>query len=707
MRILPLYFFNSFKIIKIVLSKLLLVPVVFFLGCTTRTDAADARTPPTLTCPVEAYYAGFIEHAIQLLENLSGEFTPVEQKLQLVTLYWEMGENARAANLLEELLHTPYLMAYLTATEIDELHLELFITHVLSGNYALAAQMRSNVETSIQRMDDRMRARFYFYNAFVHHEMGELIEALAFYRRSLALYRWRALAWYRLGSIIIETDPAEALTAFQTSRSMDMAFTPVLLPLARLLADRGEWEQARTILTTANTRRPDDAEISALLAEVMLHVVPPADVADPVRRRITAVPPRVTPSPFTREEGIMRIGLNVNRSLVSVKAGGEFTIANAQSGEVLYSGIGREQIWVRQDSDGALVIFDENDRILLSSPAALVYRLNSNYDTSIVVGIVGGAPGTNRTYRGDLEFIPEASGFTVVNIVAMEDYLLGVVPAELPATWPMEALQAQAIIARSYAIAYRGRFAARGFDIWGDPRSQAYGGVGIEHPRSTAAVNATTGIILVGESGQPLAAFYSANHGGHSEYSRVMWGADAYMQAVQDIMLPPRPSPLPPDALFRWLRDFPETYSNIPGFFFANTYRWERWITPEEIRRRLILDGRVRQDPGEIHRIVSRGRGISGRIVELEIQGSKGNVHVRSDAVWFTMGGLRSSLFTIRSKQEPDDSIRYFVFQGAGYGHGIGMDQHAAAGKASRGFTAEEILLHFFPRASLQQLTRY
>jgi peptidoglycan hydrolase-like amidase len=183
-----------------------------------------------------------------------------------------------------------------------------------------------------------------------------------------------------------------------------------------------------------------------------------------------------------------------------------------------------------------------------------------------------------------------------------------------------------------------------------------------------------------------------------------MWGYDAYMQAVQDSLLPPRSSPLPPDALFRWIRDAPETYSNVPAFNFPNTYRWERWISPDEIRRRLMDDNRVAQDPGEIHRIITRGRGLSGRIIELEVQGSEGSVFVRGNAIWATMGGLRSNLFTIRYKLAPDGVIQYFVFSGAGYGHGVGMDQHAAGAKAGSGMSAEEILFHFYPRASLRQL---
>jgi len=652
------------------------------------------RSRDAFDCPVEAYYAGWIEDAIELLSSPS---MSAEQKFQLVALYWELGENAKAAGLLEELLRDPHL----TVAEQDELYLELFITRVLMGGYEQAAALRGDMEPTLQRMDNRQRARFYFYNAWVYHEMGEPASAEGFYRQSLDIYRWRAIAQYRLGTILQESKPAEAEALFQAAWNQDRAFTRVLFPLARLLAARGEWERARDILIVANARLPDDPEVNSALAEALHHARPPIDGIHLIQGPITAIPPRVTPAPITPGEGIMRIGLGENRRLVSVRAGGGFDIRSAATGQILHSSNTGGQFWVEWQGNGTFAILDANNMVLLSSSVPVIHELRSSQDTSIVAGAV---PGANRTYRGALEFRPGSTGITVVNIVNMGDYLLGVVPAELPASWPMEALKAQAIIARSYAIAYRGRFADRGFDIWGDARSQAYGGVGGEHPRSTAAVNATRGMILVGESGEPLAAYYSANHGGHSEDSLVMWGREAYMQAVQDRLLPPRTSPLPPDDLFRWIRDNPPTYSNIPGFFFANTYRWERWISPQEIRRRLIADWRVSQDPGEIRQIVTRGRGISGRIVELEVQGSAGTLRVRGDAIWFTMGGLRSSLFSIRSKQGADGGVQYFVFQGAGYGHGMGMDQHAAAGKASLGMNAKEILRHFYPRASLRQI---
>ena len=653
-------------------------------------------TDDFFTCPIEAYYAGQIERAVLLL---SGSLE-LEEKRQLVTLYWELGENARAANLLEELLVDPRL----TLADWDELKTHLFFTRVLMGSYEQAAGLRSAMEPVHQRMSDHERAEFYFYNAWVFHQMGDLASAVEFYRRSLDIYTWRSLAWYRLGTIILDTDPEGAEEAFRSAWNQDRALTAVINPLARLLASRDEWMQARNLWITANERLPYDAEISASLALALRLIGPPGDGLQFVRREITAIPPRVTPAPFTPGEGIMRIGLAVDRPLLSVKAGGDFTIRNAETGQILFSGVGGQQFWVECNRHGALIVYDANNRILLYSAVPILYELYSNEDTSIVSGVVTWAMSINRTYRGALEFRPGPDGITAVSIVNMGDYLYGVVPAEIPAHWPAEALYAQAIISRSYAIAYRGTFADLGFDIWNTARSQTYMGVGIEHERTSAAVDATRGIILVGETSEPLAAYYSANHGGHSEDSLVMWGYNAYMQAVQDRLLPPRNSPLPPDALFRWIRDVPATYSNVPWLYFPNTYRWERWVRPEEIRRRLIDDIRVGQDPGEIKRIVSRGRGISGRITELEVKGSEGSVYVIGNVIWNTMGGLRSSLFTIRHKFAPDGELQYLVFQGAGYGHGIGLDQHAAAAKAARGMSASEILHHFYPRASVMQL---
>jgi SpoIID/LytB domain protein len=645
--------------------------------------------------PLEAYYAGRVEEAAERFASSRAR----EDQAQLVMIRWELGEMARAAELLEDLLKS----GGLSAGERGELQLELFYTYCLLSNYTAAAPLRNAAERFLQGADGRTKAEFYFYSALCYQETGNAGRAAELYKRSLELNKWRPVGWYRLGLLLMDSDPKEAEKCLQSCWDQDSSFTEALLPLARLLMKREEWRKARDYLIAANARLPNNREITAALAETRRHAPGggPGDGLYLIRRRITAAPPKVQPAPPFPQGGNIRIGLAERRSLVSVKAGGAFRIYVAGDRNILYNGSANEQIWIEWarggGGSGTVTVQDQNNKTLIRSTLPLVYELTANENTSIVAGVVNGAPGTNRSYRGNLEFRPAPSGMTVVNIGPLEEYLYGVIPSEMPYTWPAEALKAQTIAARSYSVANLGQFKDRGFDLFGTPHSMAYHGVGSENQKTTDAVNLTRGMIL--RSGrQPLKAYFSANHGGYSEDCLTMWGYDAYMQAVPDKLIPPRLTPLPLDALYRWVRDTPNSYSIVPRYSYVSAYRWEKWVSPNEIRRRLP------EDPGEITQIISRGRGISGRIYELEVRGSRGSVIVKGDDIWGTMGSLRSSLFTIRYKLARNGNVEYFIFQGAGYGHGIGLDQHGAAGMASAGFKAEEILRHYYPKADMGRL---
>ncbi|MDR2471904.1 MAG: SpoIID/LytB domain-containing protein, partial [Treponema sp.] len=675
-----------------VLALLLFCPPLDARGTQERPDrAGTARTAKGGRTPLDTYYAGRVEESAAALSR-----GKVWDKSPLAVIYWELGEMRRAAELLEELVQAEDL----SAAERDELRLELFYTYCLLSEYDRAAALGRTAEQAVQGRDERSRAEFFFYSALVEEERGNGPRAAELYKRSLDLNKWRPVAWYRRGLLLRARDPKEAENCLRTCWNQDSSFTEALLPLARLLMARQQWRNARDYLITAAARLPHNRDIAAAMAEVRRHA-PGGGSGDGqalIRRQISAAPPRVTPAPAFPQEGTIRIGLAERRSLVSVKAGGGFTIraaetagkagtggagagaagkAGAAAGSagnqpVLYRGGEGEQIWVEWTAarnGGVLAVKNRDGKTLAGGSAPLAYELAGADRTSIVAGVVNGAPGTNRSYRGALEFIPAQDGMTVVNIVPMEEYLYGVIPSEMPWSWPMEALKAQTIAARSYSIANRGQFAPRGFDLFGTPHSMAYHGVGAEHKNTTAAVDATRGMIMMGGR-EPLKAYFSANHGGYSEDSLTLWGYDAHMQAVPDRLLPLRTKPLAPDALYRWIRDAPSTYSNVSRYSHVSAYRWEKWVSPEEIRRRLP------EDPGEISRIISRGRGISGRLVALEVRGSKKSVMVTGDAIWNAMGSLRSSLFTIRYKLARDGKVEYFVFQGAGYGHGIGLDQH-------------------------------
>ena len=152
-----------------------------------------------------------------------------------------------------------------------------------------------------------------------------------------------------------------------------------------------------------------------------------------------------------------------------------------------------------------------------------------------VTFLPGTAPLTldGRAYRGQLEVaVSEKKRLNVVNVVGLEQYLGGVVAQEMPSAWPVEALKAQAVAARSYALARR--LPGKGFDLYADVRSQVYGGVAGERPSTTAAIEATKGQVLLWE-GKPIDALFHSTSGGTTIDAAEAFGkAVPYLVGVDD-----------------------------------------------------------------------------------------------------------------------------------------------------------------------------
>src|SRR4051794_4686119 len=198
------------------------------------------------------------------------------------------------------------------------------------------------------------------------------------------------------------------------------------------------------------------------------------------------------------------------------------------------------------------------------------------------------------SYRGVLEFSPTVfNGVSVVNVVGLEDYLQGVVPAESPASWPAEALKAQAIAARTYAIT-----TARGgdFDQYADTRSQMYSGVGVETAATNAAVAATRGQVVT-YGGAPVVTYFFSTSGGRTE-------------DVENTPLGSEPKP--------WLVSVKDDYDSV-----SPRHRWTASMSMSAAAGK--LGGLVR---GKFRGIRVVKRGASPRIVSAVVVGSKGSVPV-------------------------------------------------------------------------------
>ena len=137
-----------------------------------------------------------------------------------------------------------------------------------------------------------------------------------------------------------------------------------------------------------------------------------------------------------------------------------------------------------------------------------------------------------KWYRGHFKVVNSGNGLTVMNDIPIELYLQGVVPSEMPSSWEHDAHKAQAIAARSYAIANLGKRAKFGYDLKDTPEDQAYGGASAETVQTNDAVAETEGIVLICD-GKIIPAYYSASAGGHTKDASQVWTKDlAYIRAV-------------------------------------------------------------------------------------------------------------------------------------------------------------------------------
>ncbi|MCL2397298.1 MAG: SpoIID/LytB domain-containing protein, partial [Defluviitaleaceae bacterium] len=172
------------------------------------------------------------------------------------------------------------------------------------------------------------------------------------------------------------------------------------------------------------------------------------------------------------------------------------------------------------DFPGAIALSPSTARVSVSKADGQIVLISENGDVNLQVRDTTGITslGTRR-YRGAIELARfTGSRLTAVNVLALEEYLLSVVPAEMPPSWHMEALMAQAVAARTFAVHRMGSMAGRGYDVCDTTMSQVYVGVSNEHPNTTQAVNATQGIMIL-HNNTPIEAVYSSSSGGFTEYS--------------------------------------------------------------------------------------------------------------------------------------------------------------------------------------------
>jgi len=295
----------------------------------------------------------------------------------------------------------------------------------------------------------------------------------------------------------------------------------------------------------------------------------------------------------------------------------------------------------------------------------------------------------DRDYRGVLDLLVVGNGVTVVNRVAVEDYLVGVVNAEMGrrASGELEALAAQAVISRTVAVKSIDRTPQRGFDVLATVADQAYLGVSAELPQGAEVVASTRGLVLTHGATVIDAFFHSTCGGRTAEPTEVFAGAGGrpYLRSVSD-----------------------QAADGTDYCAISPRYRWrEEWTgaqltaTLRETLRRPAL--------GRVDGVDVTTRGSTGRVTAVTVRHPGGRDLVQGanpvrQALRPPAGGLlRSSHFDL-SGAARSGGAGGLVAEGRGAGHGVGLCQWGAVGRARAGAGWEEILMAYFPGAEVARL---
>ena len=297
----------------------------------------------------------------------------------------------------------------------------------------------------------------------------------------------------------------------------------------------------------------------------------------------------------------------------------------------------------------------------------------------------------DRAWRGDLEVAIKGGTLSLINILSVEEYLYGVLSAEISSKAHPQALKAQAVSARTFAFRNLRRHEKDGFNFCPHVHCQVYQGVSAQTPFTDKAVRDTRGEIIVYED-KPIEIFFHANCGGC--LASDVFGQSYYLKEKMDSFSLGMPRSAYEEE--HWFFDLPLAFCSKRG---GSEFRWQRVYDEEDF---FIAFGKKLED---LKDIILKEKGDCFRYKEIEVITSggrkslKGNLGIRN-----YFDHLRSSAFKIEKRLSPQGQLTMLFFWGAGFGHGAGMCQDGAVNMAEDGYKYHQIINHYFPKAKIKKL---
>ncbi len=396
----------------------------------------------------------------------------------------------------------------------------------------------------------------------------------------------------------------------------------------------------------------------------------------------------------------LRIGIKINQPLVHLTSNYPIEITNGDEKKSFIIDVDKSLTCAYLREGTAVSETDGRLFFITKTPVTCTPKPPLNSNEIPYISVYSDDIKNAHYYRGcvEVDFTPVA--LNVINIIGVEDYLRGVVATEMKGGYPLEALKAQAIAARTYAERGRGKMKSLGFDMDDTVRFQAYGGLKAEETIVNKAIDATSGMVLMYKN-QLADTVFSGNCGGWTESSDCIWGNNIpYLQSVSDMIFEKNADR---DYTAYWtdfLTNFKLSYCLQPKYDKVENYRWLKIISIDELEQNMPTEYQV----GKISDFSITERGKSGRITKLKIIGVDKSIVVEKESnIRRIFSGLKSSAFVIECYRDGNGTPVVFVLRGGGYGHGVGLCQVGAAGRADAGWDYERILKYYYPGTTLQK----
>lgn len=348
----------------------------------------------------------------------------------------------------------------------------------------------------------------------------------------------------------------------------------------------------------------------------------------------------------------IKIGVIESAGQVVIGAEDNFLITDVNTGGQLDE-MSSDNIYSVKISAGK-IIFDKKQfhskiKIIPKNPSSESHRISVN----------------GRMYRGNIILRRQGkNNIAVINELGLEEYICGVVPMEVGPDWPHESLKAQSVVARTFALKNLNRHLKEEYNLCSRTHCQVYGGSSCETAQTNKAVYETANEVIA-YGGEMINSYYHASCAGYTEDVNSAWNISE--------------------------NNNPEYLSGVKCKF-CEDYRWYNWeykILFDTIVSRLRGAG---YSSGKIEKIKAAGHTSGGRVKQVLIKHSKGELRIPSGKFRTAIGSdkIRSTNFVVKYKN------RVAYFNGHGWGHGVGMCQWGAKGMAESGRDYKEILEHYY-----------